>query len=176
MNEADHREAGFPGEIARPAHISYHGTNKPSRSFALAQYVYEGLFIFDSSRYKHNPEGISRQIPDLIEKLGGEILVSRLWEERRLAYSIKGQRRGAYWLLYFRLDGQHLVEVRRQCRISENILRVLFLKVDPRIVDTLVSHAKVTPTPTADGEGEEPTVSAAAAPEENVTETKKEAD
>jgi small subunit ribosomal protein S6 len=120
----------------------------------LVQNVYEGLFIFDPARYNRDADGVSRQVPALIEKLGGEILVSRLWEERRLAYSLKGQRKGTYWLLYFRLDTQQLVEVRRQCAINDNILRVLFLKVDPRIVDALVAHAKsvVTPAPAAEGE------------------------
>ncbi len=32
--------------------------------------------------------------------------------------------------------------LRRQCQINENILRVLFLRVDPRIIDALVAHAK----------------------------------
>jgi small subunit ribosomal protein S6 len=133
--------------------------------------VYEGLFIFDSARYNRDPEGVSHQTPALIEKLGGEILVSRLWEERRLAYSIKGQRKGTYWLLYFRLDSQQLVEIRHQCAINDNILRVLFLKVDPRIVDALVTHAKsavtLAPTAEAEAQAEMPAAVAVAPPEES---------
>jgi small subunit ribosomal protein S6 len=89
----------------------------------------------------------------MIEKLGGEMLVSRLWEERRLAYPIKGQRKGTYWLTYFRIDSLKLVDLRRQCQITDNILRVLFLKVEPRIVDALVEHARSAPvitTPVVD--------------------------
>ncbi|MBN2579484.1 MAG: 30S ribosomal protein S6 [Pirellulales bacterium] len=122
----------------------------------MPQNVYEGLFIFDSTNYNRDTEGVSRQVPALIEKLGGEILVSRLWEERRLAYSIKGQRKGTYWLLYFRLDNHLLAEIRRHCAINDNILRVLFLKVDPRIVDTLVNHARSAVTLSAPAEGEAP--------------------
>ena len=97
---------------------------------------------------------MSDQIPAMIEKLGGEMLVSRLWEERRLAYPIKGQRKGTYWLTYFRLDSGRLLDLRRQCQITEDILRVLFLKVDPRIVDALVAHATSAPVPAITG-GEE---------------------
>ncbi|MFH1267742.1 MAG: 30S ribosomal protein S6, partial [Planctomycetota bacterium] len=64
------------------------------------------------------------------------------WEERRLAYSIKGRRKGTYWLTYFRIDGEKLTDLNRQCRLRDNILRVLFVKIDPRIVDTLVEHAR----------------------------------
>jgi len=111
----------------------------------LAANVYEGMFILEPNRFGHDPEAVSGQIPAMIEKLGGEMLVSRLWEERRLAFPIKGQRKGAYWLTYFRLDGSRLAELRRQCRITEDILRVLFLKIDPRIVDALVAHARSAP-------------------------------
>jgi len=111
----------------------------------LAVNVYEGMFILDSNRYGRDAEGVSGQIPDMIQKAGGEILVSRLWEERRLAYQINGHRKGTYWLTYFRLDGDRLAKMQRQCRLSESILRVLFVKVDPRIADALVAHAQVGP-------------------------------
>jgi small subunit ribosomal protein S6 len=111
----------------------------------LAANVYEGMFILDSNHYGRDPETVSGQIPLLVEKLGGEMLVSRLWEDRRLAFPIKGQRKGTYWLTYFRLDSLKLGDLRRQCQITDDILRVLFLKVDPRIVDTLVAHALSAP-------------------------------
>ncbi|MGA2030721.1 MAG: 30S ribosomal protein S6 [Thermoguttaceae bacterium] len=111
----------------------------------MAANVYEAMFILDSNRYGRDPEGVSGQIPGVIQKLGGEILISRLWEQRRLAYPIKGQRKGTYWLTYFRLDRDHLATVRRECQINENLLRFLFLKVDPQLVDTLVAHAQAAP-------------------------------
>ncbi len=40
------------------------------------------------------------------------------------------------------MDGPKLAEIRRRCYLSENILRVLFLRVDPRLVDILVEHAR----------------------------------
>ena len=113
----------------------------------MAANVYEGMFILDSNRYGRDPDGISGQLTGSIEKLGGEILVSRLWEERRLAYAIKGQRKGTYWLTYFRLDGTQLATLRRQCEINENLVRFLFLKIDPRLVEALVTHARSAPIP-----------------------------
>lgn len=107
--------------------------------------VYEGMFILDANRFGRDPETVSGQIPAMIEKLGGEMLVSRLWEERRMAYAIKGQKKGVYWLTYFRLDGTKLAELQRQCQITDDVLRVLFLNVNPRIVDALVAHALSAP-------------------------------
>ncbi|MCS7304635.1 MAG: 30S ribosomal protein S6 [Thermoguttaceae bacterium] len=109
--------------------------------------VYEGLFIFDPIRYAREPDVLSRQITQMIESAGGEVLVSRLWEERRLAYPIKGHRKGTYWLTYFRVDSSRLQEVHRASRLNEAILRFMFVKVDPRLVDTLVQHALGGPRP-----------------------------
>lgn len=117
----------------------------------MAANVYEGMFILDANRFGRDPEAVSNQISTAIEGLEGEVLVSRLWEERRLAYPIEGHRKGTYWLTYFRLDGTRLVELQRQFQIADDILRVLFLKVDPRIVDALVAHAQTGSASSADG-------------------------
>ena len=108
----------------------------------MASYVYEGMMILDSNRYTRDPAAAAAQVAAIIEEAGGEVLVSRLWEERRLAYPLQGHRKGTYWLTYFRLDGPKVAEIRRRCYLSENILRVLFLRVDPRLVDILVEHAR----------------------------------
>jgi small subunit ribosomal protein S6 len=126
----------------------------------LAAVVYEGMFILESNRYGRDPDGVSGQIRDMIEKQGGEVLISRLWEERRLAYPIKGQRKGTYWLTYFRLNTSQLATIRRQCEINENLLRFLFLKVDPRIVDAMVAHAQAAPVVVAAPAVEEPAAAA----------------
>ncbi|MBL9082175.1 MAG: 30S ribosomal protein S6, partial [Planctomycetales bacterium] len=107
----------------------------------MAKHVYEAMFIFDSNRFGRDPGGVSGAIATMAQKFGGEILASRLWEERRLAYPINGQRKGTYWLTYLRLESKELVNLNREISLNESIMRSLVLKVDPRIVDALVSHA-----------------------------------
>lgn len=107
----------------------------------MAKHVYEGMFILDSNRYARDAAGTVAQIPSTVEQLGGKILASRLWEERRLAYPIKGHRKGTYWLTYFNLDGDQLTTLNRQFQLNEGILRNLVLKIDPRIADAMVQHA-----------------------------------
>ncbi len=108
----------------------------------MATNVYEGLFIFDSDLYAKGPDDVSGQVASVIEQFGGETLLSRLWDERKLAYPIKGHRRGTYWLSYFRIDSLKVKELTRQFQLSDSVLRFLFLSVDPRLVDTLVEHAR----------------------------------
>jgi small subunit ribosomal protein S6 len=103
--------------------------------------VYEGMFILDASKYSRDPAGMSQQVVDLIQQHGGTVLASRLWDERKLAYPIKGHKKGVYWLTYFRMPSGNLVALERQCEITDDILRKLVLKVEPRIADALVQHA-----------------------------------
>jgi len=109
----------------------------------MATRVYEGLFIFNADLYAKGPDEVSSQVASIVEQFGGEVLLSRLWDgQRMLAYPIDGHRRGAYWLAYFRLDPAVLKELSRQFQLSGSILRFMILKVDPRLVDTLVEHAR----------------------------------
>jgi small subunit ribosomal protein S6 len=135
----------------------------------MAKNVYEGLFIFDSDLYAKGPEDISSQIAGVIEQLGGEVLLSRLWDERKLAYPVKGHRRGTYWLSYFRIEPSIVKDITRQFQLNDSILRFLILIVDPRLVDTLVEHAKDGFVAEAASETKE-TVAAVAAPVETSAE------
>ena len=108
----------------------------------MAQNVYESMVIFDPNKYAQNPAVLGATVPDLVAKLGGEVLVSRLWQEQKLAFPIDGHRKGAYWLTYFRLDSNKLTEYNRELRINEMVVRTLTLRVEPRLVDALVEHAK----------------------------------
>lgn len=103
--------------------------------------VYEGMFILDPTKYARDPAGTAQLVNDLIAQFGGTVLASRLWDERKLAYPIKGHKRGAYWLTYFRMDTGKLAALERQCEITDDIIRKLVLKVDHRIADALVQHA-----------------------------------
>lgn len=107
----------------------------------MAKTLYEGMFILDSGRYSRDNAGVVHEVEEIIRSHGGEIEVSRLYEERRLAYPIKGHRKGTYWLTYFRIDGPQIPLITRQCEINDTILRQLFLKVHPKLIDAILAHA-----------------------------------
>lgn len=107
----------------------------------MAENVYDGLFILDANKYGGDANACGELIKGVVTKAGGEILVSRLWEERRLAYPINGQRKGIYWLTYFKLNTQKITEIERTFSLNDGVLRYMFVRLDPRIVDVLVKHA-----------------------------------
>jgi small subunit ribosomal protein S6 len=107
------------------------------------------MIIFDSNRYARERAGMPAEVEKMIQAGAGEVLVSRLWEERRLAYAINGQRKGTYWLIYFRGPSSMLTALNREWEINEGILRHLVLKVHPHLVDVVLEHAKAGPAPPA---------------------------
>ncbi len=108
--------------------------------------VYEAMFIFDSTRFVRERQALPGEVEKMITAAEGEVLVSRLWEERRLAYPIAGQRKGTYWLIYFRGPSSIVEPLNRQCEIHDGILRQLVLKVHPHLVEVVLEHAKAGPT------------------------------
>ncbi|HEX5470574.1 MAG TPA: 30S ribosomal protein S6 [Lacipirellulaceae bacterium] len=108
--------------------------------------VYEAMIIFDSNRYARERAGLPAEIEKTIQAAAGEVLVSRLWEERRLAYAIAGQRKGTYWLIYFRGPNSMLTALNRQWELHDGILRHLVLKVHPHLVEAVLEHAQAGPT------------------------------
>ena len=134
----------------------------------MALNVYENMVILDSNKYAQDPHSLAATVQDLVARLGGEVLVSRLWNEQKLAYPIKGHRKGTYWLTYMRLDSSKLTEFNRELRINESVVRTLTLLVEPRLVEALVEHAKgnrakpaETPAEVETAEAEEPVGAAA---------------
>ncbi|QDS97982.1 30S ribosomal protein S6 [Adhaeretor mobilis] len=127
--------------------------------------TYEGLFIFDANRFARDREALAKQVEGAITDAGGNIQVSRLWEERRLAYPINGQRKGAYWLMYFELSTQKVTELTRVCELNDSLLRQLFVRLPESLVEPILDHVRGGGTPEDVPSEVEPEVVVAAATE-----------
>jgi small subunit ribosomal protein S6 len=89
--------------------------------------LYEGMFLVDSARAGSNWDGINSAIRRILERAGAEIVSMKKWDDRKLAYDIRGVGRGTYILTYFRADGGKIQEIEKAVQLSENIIRVLIL-------------------------------------------------
>ena len=100
------------------------------------------MFIFNANAYARNPAAAQKAVEELLESADGEILASRLWNEQKLAFPIKGHRKGAYWLTYARIESSRLAKLNRSTQLNDSILRHLFVKLEPRLVEPMVAVAK----------------------------------
>jgi small subunit ribosomal protein S6 len=115
------------------------------------------MFLLDSTKAAAAWDDTVKHVHDILTKHSSEIVASRQWDERRLAYPINGHKKGTYLLTYFRTDGSKLKEIVADCHLSDLILRELILKVPPKLEEQLVNQA-MTSTPnvdTEDGSSEE---------------------
>ncbi|EMI45719.1 30S ribosomal protein S6 [Rhodopirellula sp. SWK7] len=104
--------------------------------------TYETLFILDSNHYARDPGGVSKQLEELIAEAGGEVLVSRMWMEQKLAYPIDKHQKGTYYLIYFSMDGPNLPKLARSLQLCEPVIRELTIRLDPRLVEPILANAR----------------------------------
>ncbi len=108
----------------------------------MAANTYECMFLLDPSKVSGDLAGAAKQVENILTKNHAELLASRQWDERRLAYPVRGQKKGLYYLTYFRSEGKNLVNIERDCALNETILRYLALRVHPKMVDTMLALAR----------------------------------
>ena len=95
--------------------------------------TYEGMFLFDPTFAVEWPN-VEKEINRLMERAKAELVLCKKWDERRLAYEIRGRKRGCYVLTYFKAPAESITALERDTQLSEPILRCLILKAD-RISD-----------------------------------------
>src|SRR4029077_7795216 len=108
--------------------------------------VYECMFLLDTNKVAGDVKAAAAQLHTILERNHAEILASRPWDERRLAYPIKARgashKKGQYYLTYFRTEGPNVVKIEQDCPLNELILRMLILHVDPKLVDAMLTMAR----------------------------------
>ena len=98
----------------------------------IVKKLYEAMFLIDSAEAAADWDGITTTIKNILERAGAEIVSMKKWEERNLAYEIKGKARGTYILCYFKAGGERIRDIERDVRLSERIMRVLILCAEHR--------------------------------------------
>src|SRR5688500_14669544 len=94
------------------------------------QTQYEAMFLMGPAGATE-PQAQLELVRGIIERHGGKIVVLKKWDERKLAYEIKGQKRGTYILSYFTAPGSAIAPNERDVELSEDVLRALATNADP---------------------------------------------
>ncbi|MFH0910990.1 MAG: 30S ribosomal protein S6 [Planctomycetota bacterium] len=89
--------------------------------------LYEAMFLVNQNSAKEHYEKVEAEVCNCITRHGGEIVNTLKWDERRLAYEIKKQKRAVFVLVHFNAPTDSIARIERQCRLSEIILRALII-------------------------------------------------
>jgi small subunit ribosomal protein S6 len=97
---------------------------------------YEGMFLLDAG----NPDfqAATEPVRTVLDRHEATTLAIKPWDERRLAYEIRGRRRGLYVLSYFEVDPLKIAEIEHDCHLDERIVRMLVLRRD-EITDEVIN-------------------------------------
>ncbi len=91
--------------------------------------AYEGLFLFPQTIGADLQTAVDH-IKEILAKADATLISLKKWDERRLAYEIQGNKRGVYFLVYFRAARTTLVSIERSCNLSEQLLRFMIVRAD----------------------------------------------
>jgi small subunit ribosomal protein S6 len=106
--------------------------------------TYETMFLLDSNKVSTDAEAAKQQIHHLLERHGGQVLISRPWDyNHKLSYPISKQKKGAFHIIYYTMESTHQSALERDFALAEGlILRQLTLKLDPKWSETILSVAR----------------------------------
>ncbi len=92
--------------------------------------LYEGMFLIDNDTVRAGWTGAKAVVTNSIAKHGGTVVTARRWDERQLAYSIRGRYRATFLLVYFEMPGDNIPGFHRELEIKEEIMRYLQVRAE----------------------------------------------
>jgi small subunit ribosomal protein S6 len=92
--------------------------------------LYEHLLIARQDISAQQVDALATHLKTIVEGEGGKIEKQEYWGLRGLAYRIKKNRKGHYVLLNINAPAGAVIELERQLKINEDVLRYLTVKVD----------------------------------------------
>jgi small subunit ribosomal protein S6 len=90
---------------------------------------YEAMFLFDNV-VVNDWAAIEQEVRRLLERIGASLHVCLKFDERKLAYEIKGQKRGLFVIAYFNAAPTAIGAIEREVNLSDDVLRVLVTDAD----------------------------------------------
>ncbi|MGI0405784.1 30S ribosomal protein S6 [Helicobacter himalayensis] len=110
---------------------------------------YETMFILKPTLVEEEIKAKIEIFKEVITKNGGEIETCLDMGMRNLAYEIEKNKRGYYFVIYFKAEPSLIAELERNYRINEDVLRFIVIKYEnkkeQKAWQTLVDRANNKP-------------------------------
>jgi small subunit ribosomal protein S6 len=87
--------------------------------------LYEGMFLIDNDLVRESWQAAKSAVTNILTKHGATVHTARRWDERALAYPIRGRRRATFVLSYFEIDSDRNGELIRDFEIHTSVMRYL---------------------------------------------------
>jgi len=91
---------------------------------------YELLFIIDPTLSEEDKDNLLNRVKGYLTQADAEVLSFKSWGLRRLAYTLKNQKEGQYYLVQCTMATEKVSEFRRSLTLAEGVLREMVIRVD----------------------------------------------
>jgi small subunit ribosomal protein S6 len=102
---------------------------KAKKKEETASNTYEAMFLLGSA-HTSDVDAATKIVRGIIERHEGKIIVLKKWDERKLAYEIRGEKRGLYIIAFFTAPPTAIAGIERDVSLSDEVLRVMVTKAD----------------------------------------------
>ena len=92
--------------------------------------LYESVFLARQDISNAQVDQLADQFSEIITNMGGTIAKREYWGVRKLAYRIKKNRKAHYVLFNIDAPSDAVLEMERNMRLNEDILRYLTLRIE----------------------------------------------
>ena len=91
---------------------------------------YELAFIIKPTLEGDDVTGVVETVSGYVGAINGEVASVDVWGRRNLAYPINNYREGTYVLLQTKMPPASILELERNLKLSEDVIRYLLVKVE----------------------------------------------
>jgi small subunit ribosomal protein S6 len=100
--------------------------------------TYEAMFLLGLG-FAADLDNALKLVRGMIERHEGKIIVLKKWDERKLAYEIRTEKRGLYVISFFTAPPEALAAIVRDVELSDQVLRVMVTKADHLNADEMAA-------------------------------------
>jgi small subunit ribosomal protein S6 len=93
---------------------------------------YELGIVVSPEASEEQTRAILDRVTQIVQTNGGQVVKVHPWGRRRLAYPIERHRDGLYFFLDLAITPQTVLEIDRNLKVTEEVVRHLLVKRDPR--------------------------------------------
>ena len=118
--------------------------------------TYETIFIAHPDLVEEEVKALIDKVKGIIENLNGQLIKVEEWGRKKLAYKLKKSTKGYYVLIRFSGNGEILVEIERNLRLSDGVLKYQSIRLDQKAPEEVQPEGKPPVEEHPEDEGTEP--------------------
>ena len=89
--------------------------------------TYEAVVILNAKMTEEETTEVNKKVTEVFSS-NGEVVSVDDWKTKKLAYVVKHETEGRYFLYTFNAEANHVAEIERLLRINASVLKYMIIK------------------------------------------------